>query len=111
MFLEAAEGKKLASETFGFKEWKIKNGIHPILNYDTVIGNTGVSKKLVLFDISIITIASPEKIEWIELDKIFTHPNLSTEDKTIFADASCQESLKYWIDFYASQRPKEMQNN
>ena len=84
---------------------------HPILNYDTVIGNTGVSMKLVLFDISIITIASPEKIEWIELDKIFTHPNLSTEDKTIFADASCQESLKYWIDFYASQRPKEMQNN
>ena len=101
---------KIVVDALGDKMFSVSRSMwnnynHPILNYDTVVNSDGVSKKIILFDISFVTSSSPEKIEWIEIDKIITHANLSDEDKAIFADASCQKSLEYWIAYYNYQKP------
>ena len=79
---------------------KVVPEIFPILNYDTVENNIGVSRNIVLHEKSNYSVYANEKIEWIGVDEIANHPSLSAEDKAIFADPSCQESLNYWIAFY-----------
>ena len=96
------KGTDIGADVFSAVPLHIMKLIHPILNYDTAVNNIGVSKNIVLHEVTAYSFRN-EKIEWIEISKIATHPTLSDEDKAIFADASCKESLKYWISFYASK--------
>ena len=95
-------GMSLGAKVFSLSLVNFTNLIQPILNHDTIVSNVGVSKNIVLYDISIASTDS-KNIEWIKIDDIAAHPKLSTEDRAVFADASCQESLKYWIAFYTSK--------
>ena len=99
-----AVGEELGLKVFKVKKWDRTNtnDIHPILNYDTLVNDIGVSKNILLFDKSVTTSTATD-IEWIKIDQIAAHPKLSVEDKAIFADASCQESLNYWVAFYTGK--------
>ena len=92
-------GKAIGSSVF-FASLVLTNHTHPILNYDTLKNNFCVSKNILLYERTMTNIDFKNCV-WVKLDEIATHPLLSDEEKAIFTDASCQETLKFWIGFYS----------